>query len=160
MALAVRRACCWARAEIPAAKERRAVPKLAFTAAIVERDGEVLLGQRPTDGLFGGLWSHLSSRVAARAARPRLPPPASSSAPAARAQPAVVHVLTHRVMNIAPIAARVGEGRVGEPAPYTRFAGALPGESVRLEPVDARAGPAVAFDPREEGPRCFSSRRT
>jgi len=40
----------------PVKLPRKKVPQLTVTAAVIRRDGRVLLAQRPPDGLLGGLW--------------------------------------------------------------------------------------------------------
>jgi len=40
----------------PAEELRRPVPRLTVTAAVIWRDGRVLLARRPENGLLGGLW--------------------------------------------------------------------------------------------------------
>ncbi len=45
-----------AQEEVPARKRRRRVPHYDVTAAVIWRDGCVLIAQRPAAGLLGGLW--------------------------------------------------------------------------------------------------------
>jgi A/G-specific adenine glycosylase len=40
----------------PAPKRRAPLPERAIATAVIERDGEVLVGRRPDGGLLGGLW--------------------------------------------------------------------------------------------------------
>ncbi len=40
----------------PAEEKRRPVPSVTVTAAVIWRDGRVLLARRPENGLLGGLW--------------------------------------------------------------------------------------------------------
>ena len=52
---------CQARAlgvvdERPVKPPRRKVPSLTVTAAVIRRNGRVLLAKRPPEGLLGGLW--------------------------------------------------------------------------------------------------------
>ncbi|MCB2209318.1 A/G-specific adenine glycosylase [bacterium] len=52
---------CQARAlgvqeERPVKKPRKRVPHLTVTAAVIRREGRVLLSKRPAEGLLGGLW--------------------------------------------------------------------------------------------------------
>lgn len=42
--------------ERPVRQPRKKVPHLTVTAAVIRRDGLVLLSQRPADGMLGGLW--------------------------------------------------------------------------------------------------------
>jgi A/G-specific adenine glycosylase len=43
-------------AERPVKKARKKIPTLTVTAAVIHRDGQVLLSKRPPHGLLGGLW--------------------------------------------------------------------------------------------------------
>jgi A/G-specific adenine glycosylase len=43
-------------AERPVKKPRKKVPHFTVTAAVIRREGLVLLSQRPADGMLGGLW--------------------------------------------------------------------------------------------------------
>lgn len=40
----------------PVMAERRAVPHYTVTAAVIQRGGQLLIAQRPPDGLLGGMW--------------------------------------------------------------------------------------------------------
>ena len=40
----------------PVVKSRPAVPHYTVTAAVIRREGQVLIAQRPAEGLLGGLW--------------------------------------------------------------------------------------------------------
>lgn len=42
--------------ERPVRKEKSPQPHLQVTAAVIEKDGRVLLAKRPPDGLLGGMW--------------------------------------------------------------------------------------------------------
>jgi len=42
--------------ELPVKTKGKAVPHKDLAAALIRRDGQVLLVQRPTDGMLGGLW--------------------------------------------------------------------------------------------------------
>jgi len=42
--------------QIPVRQRRRKVPHYDVTAAVIWKDGRVLLSQRPVDGMLGGLW--------------------------------------------------------------------------------------------------------
>lgn len=42
--------------ELPVRKEKRPLPHLQVTAAVIPQDGAVLLAKRPPGGLLGGLW--------------------------------------------------------------------------------------------------------
>jgi A/G-specific adenine glycosylase len=43
-------------AERPVRRQKPAIPHYVVTAAVIERQGQVLITQRPPDGLLGGLW--------------------------------------------------------------------------------------------------------
>lgn len=63
-------AWCRARAagradRIPRRKRRKAVPHHDIAAALVWRDGEVLVGRRPSEGLLGGLYEFPGGKVEA-----------------------------------------------------------------------------------------------
>jgi A/G-specific adenine glycosylase len=52
---------CQARAEgsqeeLPVLAEKKAIPHITVTAAVIQLDGKVLLARRPAHGLLGGLW--------------------------------------------------------------------------------------------------------
>jgi len=51
---------------IPAPKVRAPRKALRWAVAFCERDGKLLLGQRPAKGLFGGLWELPSAELAAK----------------------------------------------------------------------------------------------
>ena len=51
-------------AEYPRLLARRAVPEHRLLAAVVEKDGRLLIVQRPMDGLLGGLWEFPSAPLA------------------------------------------------------------------------------------------------
>ena len=42
--------------DLPVRKEKSPVPHLQVTAAVIEKDGKVLLAKRPPEGLLGGMW--------------------------------------------------------------------------------------------------------
>ena len=42
--------------ELPVLKPRPRTPHYIVTAAVIHKDGEVLIAQRPEDGLLGGMW--------------------------------------------------------------------------------------------------------
>jgi A/G-specific adenine glycosylase len=43
--------------ELPAPRPRKVLPRRAVVVLLLERDGEILLEQRPPLGIWGGLWS-------------------------------------------------------------------------------------------------------
>ena len=51
-------------ADYPRRLARRAVPEHRLLAAVVEKDGRLLIVQRPMDGLLGGLWEFPSAPLA------------------------------------------------------------------------------------------------
>ena len=42
--------------DLPVRKEKSPLPHLQVTAAVIEKDGRVLLAKRPPEGLLGGMW--------------------------------------------------------------------------------------------------------
>lgn len=48
---------------VPRRRRKKAVPHHTIAAALVWRDGEVLVGRRPSDGLLGGLWEFPGGKV-------------------------------------------------------------------------------------------------
>jgi A/G-specific adenine glycosylase len=55
----------------PAKRTKRSIPHIESVSAIIEKDGKVLLNQRPPKGLLGGLWEFPNWRIEEKA-RPRL----------------------------------------------------------------------------------------
>jgi A/G-specific adenine glycosylase len=47
----------------PVELPKRAVPHITVTAAVIRRDGQILLAQRPHDGLLGGLWEFPGGKI-------------------------------------------------------------------------------------------------
>ena len=47
---------CGVQEEVPVRRRRPATPHYQVTAAVIEREGYVLIAQRPAEGLLGGLW--------------------------------------------------------------------------------------------------------
>jgi A/G-specific adenine glycosylase len=50
-------------ADRPVRKPKQAVPHHLVTAAVIRRGGDVLIAQRPQDGLLGGLWEFPGGKV-------------------------------------------------------------------------------------------------
>jgi len=47
----------------PGKKDRRNIPHIEAVSAVIQRDGKVLLAQRPPRGLLGGLWEFPNWRI-------------------------------------------------------------------------------------------------
>jgi A/G-specific adenine glycosylase len=47
----------------PVRVKRKSIPHYAVTAAVLQRDGQVLIAQRPKEGLLGGLWEFPGGKV-------------------------------------------------------------------------------------------------
>ena len=77
--------------ELPAPAKARTIPTVERVAVLVERDGAVLLEQRPEEGLLGGLWG--------------LPMTDGTAGPT-RADPLghVAHTFTHRRWSVSVVA--------------------------------------------------------
>jgi A/G-specific adenine glycosylase len=61
-------ACCEAfelgkQAELPVQKPKAAIPHYTVTAAVIHRDGLVLIARRPANGLLGGMWEFPGGKV-------------------------------------------------------------------------------------------------
>ena len=129
-------------ADLPAAKQRRAVRKLRHAVMLVaRRESAVLLVQRPDTGIWGGLWClpEFTDRDAAAAfAATEL----SQASLAQRTLPDIAHSFTHFDLVITPLVAncrgemgvRQGKSlwydlaepaRVGLPAPIKTLLGSL-----------------------------------
>ena len=86
---------------LPAPRPRRVLPRREVVMLVLERDGEVLLEQRPPLGVWGGLWSfpeaplgvdaaaHVATRFDAIAGTPET-------------LPALTHAFTHFTLTIHP----------------------------------------------------------
>jgi A/G-specific adenine glycosylase len=130
--------------ELPAPKRKRAARKLKHAVMLVaRRDTAVLLVQRPSSGIWGGLWClpQFDDRAAAEVfAANEL----DDARLARSALPEIEHSFTHFDLVITPLVARcrgesrVREGgalwydleqpaRVGLPAPIKTLLGSLPG---------------------------------
>lgn len=135
------RAHCQARRDgeperYPPRKESRAVPVVRVATLLLLRLGdrgtEVLLVQRPTTGLWGGLWEPPSLPLAAdeserdgltRLLRERLGLKRQSAALSAEARPLApfVHVLTHREMRFSPYAVALSAAAATDEPPSLRL---------------------------------------
>jgi A/G-specific adenine glycosylase len=92
--------------ELPSPRPRRPLPQRAITMLLLERNGEILLEQRPAFGIWGGLWSfpempvgddigaHLSTRFHA-------------TADSIERLPLRKHVFTHFALSMHPVRVRV-----------------------------------------------------
>ena len=49
--------------ELPVLKTRSPIPHYTVTAAVIRRDGQVLIARRPSKGLLGGLWEFPGGKV-------------------------------------------------------------------------------------------------
>jgi A/G-specific adenine glycosylase len=47
----------------PVTEGRPAVPHYTVTAAVIQRDGQVLIAQRPSNGLLGGMWEFPGGKI-------------------------------------------------------------------------------------------------
>jgi A/G-specific adenine glycosylase len=98
--------------ELPVVSAKRAVPEVRMVAAVLSAGARVLLARRHEAGLFGGLWEPpMVEARTLRAARPALSELGVPRAADLRAAGRVVHVLTHRRLDVA---VTVAPGRVAE----------------------------------------------
>jgi A/G-specific adenine glycosylase len=49
--------------QLPVMASKAAIPHHTVTAAVIQRDGQVLIAQRPSNGLLGGLWEFPGGKV-------------------------------------------------------------------------------------------------
>jgi A/G-specific adenine glycosylase len=103
----------------------KAKPRVERRVAIVARRGDhVFLGRRREHGIFARLWEPPSVAIEARA---RLSAILGVRVTGARRVGSIVHVLTHRRLEIEVVAARfVGLGARREPSDYDAFELSLP----------------------------------
>jgi A/G-specific adenine glycosylase len=92
--------------ELPSPRPRRTLPRRAITMLLLERNGEILLEQRPPLGIWGGLWSfpeapvgedvdaHLSARF-------------NATADSIERLPLRRHVFTHFALTMHPVRVRI-----------------------------------------------------
>jgi A/G-specific adenine glycosylase len=114
--------------ELPVVGKKAAPKDEPKTALVLVGPGGVLLGERRRDARFGGMWEppqvpgHLEPEEAAAAFRAFLGPRPPALSLSYRAN--VVHVLSHRKMNVKVYFARTRAALGGESIPtgdYTRF---------------------------------------
>lgn len=112
--------------ELPAIAPRRAVREVRLVAAVLrDREGRALLGRRPAEGLFGGMWEPPMIEVGAadEAARVLRAAGVLRRGARLRASGEVRHVLTHRALVVCVLAGTsssdVSASRL---APYTALA--------------------------------------
>ncbi len=89
-------------AELPAPSQKRATPTVRMTAALARRGERAVLGRRPAEGLFGGLWE--PPMAAGWGPRPRAALELSGLSLGSRLG-RVRHVLTHRVLDVTVVEA-------------------------------------------------------
>ncbi|MDE2002537.1 MAG: A/G-specific adenine glycosylase [Betaproteobacteria bacterium] len=87
---------------LPSPRPRKPLPRREVRVLVLERDGLVLLEQRPSLGIWGGLWSlpempMVADPAAAIASR------FGASAGAAQALPPIVHGFTHFTLTMHPL---------------------------------------------------------
>ena len=97
---------------LPSPRPRRTLPQRAITVLLLERNGEILLEQRPPLGIWGGLWSfpeapvgddvdaHLSTRF-------------NATADSIEWLPLQRHVFTHFALTMHPVRIRVARWPAG-----------------------------------------------
>ncbi|HSU44198.1 MAG TPA: A/G-specific adenine glycosylase, partial [Casimicrobiaceae bacterium] len=119
------RADCVAFAEsrvgaLPSPRPRKTLPRRAVTLLLLERDGAILLEQRPPLGIWGGLWSFpeipverdVSSHVSASY---------RVAAEVAEHMPPITHVFTHFALTMHPVRIRVARETHGVEMPGVQW---------------------------------------
>jgi len=89
--------------DFPPPKKRKKSPVWSMASAVIVREGTVLLGKRPTEGLFGGLYEPPMFRVSKGKERSELMTSLGGlglTVEACRAAPGVRHILSHRVLEV------------------------------------------------------------
>jgi A/G-specific adenine glycosylase len=105
---------------LPSPRPRKILPKRAVTLLLLERDGAILLEQRPPLGIWGGLWSFpeipVDRDVAAHLCTSyRVPADISER------MPAVTHAFTHFALTMHPVRVRVAREAHGVEMPGTQW---------------------------------------
>lgn len=128
--------------EIPMPEEKLERPTMRCLYAIVQHEGRWLMGQRPKDGLFGGLWEFLGVS-ASQGVNPviyleeTVEEEMGFPIIVKQSLPAFTHQLTHKIMIIRPYLCEVKgkKKKIGFPkkgAHYERFRWMEPSKSGQL----------------------------
>jgi A/G-specific adenine glycosylase len=107
---------------LPSPRPRKTLPTRAVTVLLLERNGKVLLEQRPTIGIWGGLWSFPELPVDADVAAHVLTR-FHADAEATEALPPLAHAFTHFALTMHPIRVRVPEAPDGVEMPGCQWFG-------------------------------------
>jgi A/G-specific adenine glycosylase len=107
---------------LPSPRPRKTLPKRAVTLLLLERDGAILLEQRPPLGIWGGLWSFpeipvecdVPSHVAASY---------RVAAEVSERMPAITHVFTHFALTMHPVRIRLAHQTHGVETPGVQWVG-------------------------------------
>ncbi len=127
--------------ELPVVKKRAPSPIVKMTAALARepgarepKKGSFVLGRRPLEGLFGGLWEPPMTEGRGKAAEKTL---RSAGLEAGRRLGVVRHVLTHRVLEVAVVEATASK-RLSTIPPYEELAWGKPGPERGLSTLAKR----------------------
>jgi A/G-specific adenine glycosylase len=110
--------------ELPVLRKKAAPREMDMVALVSRRRGDVLLGLRKANGLFGGLWEPPMVEVArGQKADQRLGELLGVDKPVLTLGAVQTHVLTHRKLRITIASAEIrGEPSARRLGPYERFA--------------------------------------
>jgi A/G-specific adenine glycosylase len=87
---------------LPAMRPRKPLPRRAVTVLLLERDGAILLEQRPPLGIWGGLWSLPEAPCGADAAA-HVVARFQAAMEAPRPLPVLTHAFTHFELTMNPV---------------------------------------------------------
>ena len=105
---------------LPSPRPRRILPKRAVTLLLLEREGAILLEQRPSLGIWGGLWSFPEMPVG-RDVASHVCASYRVAADVSERMPAVTHVFTHFALTMHPVRVRFPREAHGIEMPGTQW---------------------------------------
>ncbi|MEO9136311.1 MAG: A/G-specific adenine glycosylase [Casimicrobiaceae bacterium] len=105
---------------LPSSRPRKALPRRTVAVLLLERDGEILLEQRPPLGIWGGLWSFPELPVHSDVAAYLLTR-FNATADSLESLPLLTHVFTHFALTMHPVRVRVDDWPSGVEMPGTEW---------------------------------------
>jgi A/G-specific adenine glycosylase len=101
--------------ELPVSLKKKISPRIELTAALLEEGGRVLLGKRPSSGIFADMWEPPLVEARGSRARTLFAEAGIVLPPRAKAIGEHTHVLTHRVLEVSAVRATGASLGVLEP---------------------------------------------